>query len=427
MKTVNGFSAGKAIIESILRSKSYAHLSEKETAVRDIIEDVRANGDDAVLKYARQFDCPTMTRAQLRVKPKDVDAACRQVGRDFLKTIERIATNVRDYHERQLRQSWLHFGDDGVVLGQKFTAIENVGVYVPSGLASTLLMVAVPVRVAGVQRLVLSSPPRRDGEISPHILAAAKVAGVDEIYRMGSAWALAALAFGTETVAKVAKIVGPGNVYVVLAKKLLYGIVGIESLPGPSEVIVVADETANPAWIAADLIAQAEHGPDSLCGLVTNSAKIAKETARAVAEQLKTAPRVELIQQSLDDFGFIATVDSLDEACELVNVCAPEHVQLCVSEPLQWLSKVRHAGAIFLGHYSPVPVGDYVAGPSHELPTAGTARFSSGLSVDDFIKKTSIVGYTAERLKAVSQDVETMAAVEDLPAHAAAVKIRVDG
>ncbi len=427
MKTVNGFSAGKAIIESILRSKSYAHLSEKETVVRDIMEDVRAHGDEAVLKYARRFDCPTMTKAQIRVKPKDVNAACQKVGRDFLKTIERIATNVRDYHERQRRQSWLHFGDDGVVLGQKFTAIESVGVYVPSGLASTLLMVAVPAQVAGVQRLVLSSPPRRDGEISPHILAAAKVAGVDEVYRMGSAWALAALAFGTETVTKVDKIVGPGNVYVVLAKKLLYGIVGIESLPGPSEVVVVADETANPAWIAADLIAQAEHGPDSLCGLVTNSAKIAKATARAIAEQLKTAPRAELIQQSLDNFGFMATVDRLDEACELVNVCAPEHVQLCVREPLQWLVKVRHAGAIFLGHYSPVPVGDYVAGPSHELPTAGTARFSSGLSVDDFIKKTSIVGYTAERLKAVTKDVETMAAVEDLPAHAAAVKIRVKG
>jgi histidinol dehydrogenase len=424
MKTVNGFSAGKATIESILWSKRYERLSEKEAAVQDIVEDVRTYGDDAVLKYARRFDCPTMTRAQIRVKPKDVDAACKQVGSDFLKTIERIAANVRDYHERQRRQSWLRFGDDGVVLGQKFTAIENVGVYVPSGLASTLLMVAVPAQVAGVQRLVLSSPPRRDGEMSPHILAAAKVAGVDEIYRLGSAWALAALAFGTETVAKVDKIVGPGNIYVVLAKKLLYGIVGIESLPGPSEVVVVADETANPAWVAADLIAQAEHGPDSLCGLVTNSTQIAKATARAIAEQLKTAPRATLIRQSLDNFGFIATVDSLDEACELVNVCAPEHVQLCVREPLQWLAKVRHAGAVFLGHYSPVPVGDYVAGPSHELPTAGTARFSSGLSVDDFIKKTSIVGYTAERLQAVAKDVEIMAAVEDLPAHAAAVKIR---
>lgn len=427
MRTVNGFSAGKAIVESILRSKSYAHLSEKEATVRGIIEDVRAHGDDAVLKYARQFDCPTMTKAQIRVKPKDVDAACRQVGRDFLKTIERIATNVRDYHERQLRQSWLHFDNDGVVLGQKFTAIENVAVYAPSGLASTVLMVAVPARVAGVKRLVLCSPPRRDGEMNPHILAAAKVAGVDEIYRLGSAWALAALAFGTATVLKVDKIVGPGNVYVVLAKRLLYGIVGIESLPGPSEVVVVADETAHPAWVAADLIAQAEHGPDSLCGLVTNSAKIAKATGRAITEQLKTAPRAALIQQSLDNFGFMVTVDSLDEACALVNICAPEHVQLCVREPLSWLAKVRHAGAIFLGHYSPVPVGDYIAGPSHELPTAGTARFSSGLSVDDFLKKTSIIGYTAERLKVVTQDVETMAAVEDLPAHAAAVKTRVKG
>jgi histidinol dehydrogenase len=427
MKTIVGLSAGKATIEAVLQSKSYAHLAEKEAAVRDIIEDVRQNGDAAVLKYARQFDCPTMTRARLRVKPKDVDAACQKVGRDFLKTIERIAANVRDYHERQRRQSWLHFGDDGVVLGQKFTAIENVGVYAPSGLASTVLMVAVPARVAGVQRLVLSSPPQRDGEISPHILAAAKVAGVDEVYRIGSAWALAALAFGTETVAKVDKVVGPGNVYVVLAKKLLFGVVGIESLPGPSEVVVVADETANPEWIAADLTAQAEHGPDSLCGLVTDSAKIAKATAKAIDEQLKTAPRAALIRQSLDDFGFIITVENLDEACELVNVCAPEHVQLSVREPLLWLTKVRHAGAIFLGHHSPVPVGDYVAGPSHELPTAGTARFSSGLSVDDFIKKTSIIGYPAERLQAVTKDVETMAAVEGLPAHAAAVKMRSHG
>ncbi len=424
MKTIVGFSAGKATIETILQRKSYAHLAEKEAGVRSIIDDVHMNGDAAVLKYARQFDCPTMTKAQLRVKPKDVDAACRQVGKDFLETIERIAANICDYHERQLRQSWLHFDNDGVVLGQKFTAIENVAVYAPSGLASTVLMVAVPARVAGVKRLVLTSPPRRDGEINPHVLAAAKVAGVDEIYRMGSAWALAALAFGTATVAKVDKIVGPGNVYVVLAKKLLFGVVGIESLPGPSEVVVVADATAKPEWVAADLLAQAEHGPDSLCGLVTDSAKIAKATARAINAQLRTAPRAALIQRSLDDFGFIITVANLDEACELVNACAPEHVQLCVRDPVGLLTKVRHAGAIFLGHHSPVPVGDYVAGPSHELPTAGTARFSSGLSVDDFIKKTSIVGYTAERLQSVTPDVETMAAVEELPAHAAAVRMR---
>ncbi|MCS6861491.1 MAG: histidinol dehydrogenase [Abditibacteriales bacterium] len=402
-----------------------APWSDKEAAVRDIIDDVHAHGDDAVLKYARQFDCPTLTKAQLRVQPKEVEAACREVGRDVLRAMERIAANIRDYHERQQRQSWLHLGNDGVVLGQKFTAIENVGIYAPSGLASTVLMIAVPAHVAGVKRLVLSSPPRRDGSLSPPLLAAAKVAAVDEIYRLGSAWALAALAFGTETVKRVDKIVGPGNVYVVLAKKLLFGAVGIESLPGPSEVVVIADETARPAWVAADLLAQAEHGPDSLCGLVTNSAKIARATARALAEQLKTAPRAALMRQSLDNFGFMITVDSLDEACELVNLCAPEHVQLCVREPLRYLAQVRHAGAIFLGHDSPVPVGDYVAGPSHVLPTAGTARFASGLSVDDFIKKTSIIGYTAERLQAVAPDVDTIAAAEELPAHAAAVRMRL--
>ncbi|HIE53514.1 MAG TPA: histidinol dehydrogenase [Armatimonadetes bacterium] len=417
----------EAEIQRLLSRSPFAGTEEQAAVAARIVEEVRREGNAAVLRYTRQFDCPTLTVEQMRVSEEEIESAQTQVSEEFRAALRRAKDNLTDFHQRQRRESWLHFRETGGAVGQRFVPLARVGMYVPGGqvpLPSSVLALGVPARVAGVEELVLCSPCDPEGKINPHTLTAAAALGIGEIYKIGGAQAIAALAFGTETIRPVDKIVGPGNPYVTHAKRLVFGYVGIDRLAGPSEILILADDTANPRCVAADLLSQAEHSPDARALLITPSGQLAEAVRQEMEQQMATAVRREVMEAALRDYGALIVVDDLAAGVELVNRCAPEHLELLVQEPYTWLPHIRHAGAIFLGEYSPESVGDYLAGPSHVLPTGGTARFSSPVTVDDFLKVSSIIAYRREELAAEAEAIVTLATVEGLEAHARAVQVR---
>jgi histidinol dehydrogenase len=404
-----------------------------ESTVREILDRVRESGDLALVEYTRRFDCPDFDPAMLRVPPAAVKRAMGEIPRDDLDILEQAAANIRSFHEHQLERSWMITSEDGGVLGQLVRPVDRAGLYVPGGqggetpLLSSLLMNAIPAQVAGVREIAVVSPPRRDGTLNPSILAAAAILGIDEIYLCGSAWSVAALAFGTRAIPAVDVIAGPGNIYVTTAKRLLMGRVGIDMIAGPSEILVLADHTADPGHIAADLLSQAEHDPQAAALLVTTDESLAERTAAAVREQLARLPRTGIAEQALERFGATIVVPDLATGVEVVNRVAPEHLELLVQDPWALLGSIRHAGAIFMGPHSPEPVGDYFAGPNHVLPTMGTARFSSALTVQTFVKRSSIIATSARFLEANGAKIARMARMEGLEAHARSVEVRLKG
>jgi len=399
--------------------------------VTRILEDVRKNGDKALIQYVQRFDSPDLSIESLKVSSKEIDAAAKSVDRSFRRALNRAAGQIESYHRKQLSNSWIHIQRPGTFLGQLVTPVDAVGVYVPGGvggktpLVSSVLMGVIPAKIAGVRQISMVTPPTADGSVNPHLLAAAKKIGVDAVYKVGSAWAIAALAYGTETIPKVDVIVGPGNIYVTLAKKIVAGTVGIDMIAGPSEILIIADRTANPDFTAADLLSQAEHDTLASAILITDSKTLARSVSDAVKVQLENLTRKEIAIQSLKKFGSILVVSSLDKAVALSNRIAPEHLELQVKDPFAYLSQIRNAGAVFMGNYTPEPVGDYIAGPNHVLPTAGTARFSSALSVDNFVKKTSLIHYSKTAFKREAKDIIRLAEIEGLDAHVNSVKIRL--
>ncbi len=406
--------------------RSNLDFTVHDETVRQILAAVRKDGDKALLEYTRKFDHNELTPETLRVSPEEMKQAYAAVDQKEIDALRLAAENIRKFHQRQTQESW-RYEEEGVLLGQQVRALETVGIYVPGGKASypsSVLMNAIPARVAGVDRVVMVSPSPR-GESSPHAFVAADLAGVDEIYKVGGAQAVAALAFGTQTLPRVDKIVGPGNIYVALAKRMVFGMVDIDMIAGPSEILIVADDSANPEYVAADLLSQAEHDEEAVPILVTPSSALAGQVVEQLQKQKETLGRKRIVEASLKDQCRAFVVSSLAEAVDLANRMAPEHLELAVEDPEHWADKIRHAGAVFLGHFTPEALGDYLAGPNHVLPTSGTARFSSPLGVYDFIKRTSIIGYTKEALQKISGQVEILAGMEDLDAHARAVKKRV--
>ena len=400
-------------------------------AVTRILNDVKRNGDSALIRYCQAFDAPHMSIEALAVTPAEMATAGKQVDRTFIRALNRAAAQIESFHRQQLPKSWIDTRRPGTLLGQMVNPVDAAGIYVPGGkggntpLVSSVLMGAIPAKIAGVSKVVMVTPPMPSGEVAPHLLVAAKKVGVDAVYKVGSAWAIGALAYGTATIPKVNVIVGPGNIFVTLAKKIVAGTVGIDMIAGPSEILVIADGTADPEFIAADLLSQAEHDPLASAILVTNSAELAQLVKSSVENQLEALGRADIARQSLAAFGVIMVVENLDAAIELANHIAPEHLELQVAEPMEVAPRIRNAGAIFLGPYTPEPVGDYMAGPNHVLPTAGTARFSSALSVDHFMKKTSLIRYSPAAFRKEARDIICLAAVEGLGAHANAIQVRL--
>lgn len=416
------------ILENLLK-RSPNQYSRYQAAVDEILADVKERKDAAVLDYTKKFDKADLTADELRVSEEEIKEAYGKVDEKLIGIMKKSIQNVKDFHRKQLPNSWIDTKEDGSILGQKITSLESVGIYVPGGKAaypSSVIMCAIPAHVAGVERIVMVTPPSAEGKINPATLVAADLAGVTEIYKVGGSQAIGALAYGTETIAKVQKIVGPGNIYVALAKKSVYGHVNIDSIAGPSEILVLADETATPRYVAADLLSQAEHDELASAILVTTSEKLAKEVSEEVDGFLKTLSRSEIIQKSLDNFGYILLTDTMEEAIEVTNEIASEHLEINTKNPWETMTKIRNAGAIFLGEYSSEPLGDYFAGPNHVLPTNGTAKFFSPLSVDDFIKKSSIISYSREALEPVHEDIETLAKAEHLTAHANSIHVRFE-
>ena len=417
----------KDILQNLLK-RSPNNYGEFEGRVNAIIEEVRNNRDQAVFNYTKQFDGADINAGNILVTEEEIAEAYEQVDTTLLAVIRKSLVNIRKYHEKQVQNSWFTT-EDGIILGQKVTALATVGVYVPGGKAvypSSVLMNVLPAKVAGVDRIVMCTPPGKDGKVYPSTLVAAKEAGVDEIYKVGGAQAIAAMAFGTESVPKVDKIVGPGNIYVALAKKAVFGYVSIDSIAGPSEILVLADETANPRYVAADLLSQAEHDEMASAILITTSQKLAEEVSAEIDQFVAELSRKEIIQKSLDNYGYILVADNMEEAIDTVNAIASEHMEIVTKNPFEVMTKVRNAGAIFIGEYSSEPLGDYFAGPNHVLPTNGTAKFFSALSVDDFIKKSSIISYSREALEEVYKDIAQFAECEQLTAHANSVKVRFE-
>lgn len=398
-------------------------------AVQEIVDTVKKDRDKAVFHYTKQFDKADISAENIRVTEQEMEDARKQIDPELLAVMKKSMKNIREFHEKQRQYSWFDSKPNGTILGQKVTALESAGVYVPGGKAaypSSVLMNIIPAEVAGVNRIVMVTPPGSDGKVNPVTLTAAYLAGVREVYKVGGAQAIAALAFGTESIPRVDKIVGPGNIFVALAKKAVYGHVSIDSIAGPSEILVLADESANPRFVAADLLSQAEHDELASSILVTTSMELAEKVsleAEAFANELS---RSEIIKKSLDHYGYILVTDTMKEAIAAVNEIAPEHLEIVTKNPFEDMTKIQHAGAIFIGEYSSEPLGDYFAGPNHVLPTNGTARFFSALSVDDFIKKSSIVYYSKEALKEVHKDIEAFAYAEYLTAHANSVKVRFE-
>lgn len=399
-------------------------------AVGEIISNVRTNGDKALLEYTERFDKVKLEQASMKVSRWELDDAYRRVDPRLLEVIRRAKNNIEKFHQKQKENSWFETGEDGILLGQLYRPLEVVGIYVPGGtavLTSSVLMNALPAKVAGVKRIIMATPPRSDGSIDPAVLVAAQESGVYEIWKMGGAQAIAAMAFGTETVPKADKLFGPGNIYVATAKRLVFGYCDIDMFAGPSEIAIVADDTANPAYVAADMLSQSEHDVMAASILVTPSEKLAYAVAEEIEKQYAELSRRDILCKSLADYSAAILTDSLDEALEIVNQIAPEHLELCIDDPFASLSSVKNAGAIFLGHWTPEPVGDYYAGPNHVLPTGGTARFFSPLNVADFMKKSSVISYTRKALEKAGEDVMYFAHSESLDAHANSIAIRLKG
>lgn len=420
---------GKKEYEFIELLKKRAQNSDKNVipTVSEIIENVRENGDKAVRDYTIKFDGKAPESSE--IPTDELDSIISKCAPEYIETVKKAANNISDFHRRQLQQSWLTTKNNGVIMGQRVRGLKRVGIYVPGGTAaypSSVLMNAIPAKIAGVEELIMCTPPQKDGTPNPNIIAAAKIAGVDRIFLMGGAQAIAALAYGTETVPKVDKIVGPGNIFVATAKKLLYGTVDIDMIAGPSEILIVADETANPKFLAADLMSQAEHDRLASAILLTNSQEIADKTKQELEIQIKSLSRNEIIRSSLENFGAIIVCSDIRQAVEFANELAPEHLEVCCANPTEYIGKLDNAGSVFLGNYSPEPLGDYFAGPNHVLPTSGTARFFSPLSVDSFIKKSSFIYYTEQALKNDANDVIRFADTEGLTAHANSIKVRFD-
>ena len=416
------------ILENLLK-RSPNSYGEFEGRVNEIIENVRANRDAAIFDYTKRFDGADINAENILVTEDEIKEAYEKVDEKLLTVIRKALVNIRKYHEKQRQYSWFDSEESGIILGQKVTALEKVGVYVPGGKAvypSSVLMNIVPAKVAGVKTIVMTTPPGKDGKVNPATLVAAKEAGVDAIYKVGGAQAIAALAFGTESVPKVDKIVGPGNIYVALAKKAVFGFVSIDSIAGPSEIMVLADETANPRFVAADLLSQAEHDEMASAILVTTSRDLAEQVSKEVEGFVAQLSRKEIIQKSLDNYGYILVAESMDEAIATVNEIASEHLELVTKNPFETMTKIRNAGAIFVGEYTSEPLGDYFAGPNHVLPTNGTAKFFSPLSVDDFIKKSSIISYSREALEPIYKDIVQFAECEQLTAHANSIRVRFE-
>lgn len=418
----------KGLLEDLLQ-RSPNHYGQYESAVAEIIETVKKGGDEALFSYTEKFDHCKMDAAHIRVTREEIDEAYQKVDADFVEVMKKSAANIRAFHEKQLRNSWFDPKPDGTILGMKILPIAIAGVYVPGGKAaypSSVLMNVLPAKVAGVERIIMTTPPGADGKVNPGTLVAAHIAGVDEIYKVGGAQAIAAMAFGTQSIPKVDKITGPGNIFVALAKKACFGYVSIDSIAGPSEILVIADETANPRCVAADLLSQAEHDELASAILITTSKTLADQVSIEVDRFVANLSRREIIEKSLNNYGYILLVDSLDEAADTANEIASEHLEILTKDPFAMMTKIRNAGAIFLGEYSSEPLGDYFAGPNHVLPTNGTARFFSPLNVDDFLKKTSIISYSRPALEKIHQDIECFAENEGLTAHANSIRVRFE-
>ena len=416
-------------MEALLK-RSPVNYTEYEDTVRGIIADVRKNGDEAVFALEKKFDKCSLTKDTIRVTREEIEEAYKELDPAFIEVMKKAAANIRSYHQKQVQQSWITTTEDGIILGQKVTPIAVSGCYVPGGRAvypSSVLMNVIPAKTAGVGRIILCTPPNAEGKIPAGTAVAADIAGADEIYKVGGAQAIAAMAFGTESIPKVDKITGPGNIFVALAKKQCFGYTGIDSVAGPSEILVIADETANPRYVAADLLSQAEHDPMASAILLTTSRKLAEQVSSEIDEFLKTLSRAEIIRQSLDNYGYLFVGGTMDQLVDAANAIASEHMEIVTKNPFEVMTKIRNAGAIFLGSYSSEPLGDYYAGPNHILPTNGTARFFSPLGVDQFIKKSSIISYSKEALEKVHGDIELFAENEGLTAHANSIAVRFDG
>ncbi|MGN0407997.1 MAG: histidinol dehydrogenase [Bacteroides sp.] len=416
------------ILENLLK-RSPNSYGEYEAAVNEILDNVKNNKDAAVFDYTKRFDGADINADNIVVTKEEIEEAYTLVDEKLINVIRKALVNIRDYHQKQKQYSWFDSKPDGTMLGQKVTALSRVGVYVPGGKAvypSSVLMNIVPAKVAGVEQIIMTTPPGKDGKVYPATLVAANEAGVDVIYKVGGAQAVAAMAFGTESIPKVDKIVGPGNIYVALAKKAVYGHVSIDSVAGPSEIMVIADETANPRYVAADLLSQAEHDQMASSILVTTSEELAAKVSDEIEGFLKKLSRSEIIKKSLEDYGYILIANDMDEVISVANDIASEHLEIVTRDPFNTMTKIKNAGAIFLGEYSSEPLGDYFAGPNHVLPTNGTAKFFSPLSVDDFIKKSSIIMYSREALEPIHEDIETFANAEQLTAHANSIHVRFE-
>ena len=416
------------LLDQLLK-RSPNSYGEYESRVHEIIENVRARRDEAVFEYTKRFDGADIHAGNILVTEDEINRAYEKINPSLLQVIRKSLFNIRRFHEKQLQQSWFDGAEKGIILGQKITPLQTAGVYVPGGKAaypSSVLMNVIPAKVAGVKKIIMTTPAGADGKVNPGTLAAASIAGVDEIYKVGGAQAIAAMAFGTESIPKVDKITGPGNIFVALAKKACFGYVSIDSIAGPSEILVIADETANPRYVAADLLSQAEHDELASAILITTDEKLAAEVERQIEGFLQELSRTEIIRRSLDNYGYILVADSMDDAVETANAIASEHLEILTRDPYAVMTKIENAGAIFLGAYSSEPLGDYYAGPNHILPTNGTAKFFSPLNVDDFMKKTSLISYSREALMKVHQDIELFAEKEGLTAHANSIRVRFE-
>ena len=416
------------ILENLLKRSPNQYDTYQDT-VAEILNDVKENGDKALFAYTEKFDKAVITKDTIKVTEEEIKEAYDQVDDSLIEVMKKSLANIRDFHEKQLRNSWFETREDGVILGQRVTALESVGVYVPGGKAaypSSVLMNIIPAKVAGVKRIVMTTPPGKDGKVTPVTLVAAHLAGATEVYKVGGAQAIGALAYGTESIKKVCKICGPGNIFVALAKKAVYGYVSIDSIAGPSEILVLADETATPRYVAADLLSQAEHDELASAILITTSKELAEKVSEEVDGFVKVLERAPIIQKSLDNYGYILLADNMEDAIDAANAIASEHLEIITKNPFDTMTRIRNAGAIFLGEYASEPLGDYFAGPNHILPTNGTARFFSPVNVDDFIKKTSIISYSRQALEKVHSQIETFAKSEGLTAHANSIKVRFE-
>ena len=412
-----------------LLGRNTGSYTEYEKAVNDIIDNIRANGDSALFDYTLKFDKCSLTKDTVKVTRSEIEEAYNELSPEFIEVMKKSAENIRVFHEKQKRNSWIETNENGSILGQRILPIEISGVYVPGGKAaypSSVLMNVVPAKVAGVERIVMCTPPSKDGKVNAGTLVAADIAGVTEVYKVGGAQAIAAMAFGTESIPKVDKITGPGNIFVALAKKACFGYVSIDSIAGPSEILVIADETANPRYVAADLLSQAEHDELASAILITTSEEVAKKVKEEIEGFLKTLSRADIIRKSLDNYGYIFIADNMQDMIDAANAIASEHLEIITKNPFETMTKIKNAGAIFLGEYSSEPLGDYYAGPNHILPTNRTARFFSPLNVDDFLKKTSIISYSEDALRKVHKDIELFAKEEGLTAHANSIAVRFE-